>query len=73
MIDKNTRKKLKKIQKQIDKLKKENKKTEFRPCLNDADLRLKEEDLKIIRAKIQALEKEQDRFILNSGGIKHGV
>ena len=72
MIDKETRKKLKKIQKETDKLNKELKKLEFRPCQNDADLKKKDEDLKSLREKILSLEKEQDRYMLHAGGIEHG-
>lgn len=70
MIDKATRKRLKKIQKGIKQLKKEYKKMECHPCQNDAELREKDANLKMLMDKIYALEKEQDRFILNTGRIK---
>ena len=47
-MDKETRKKLKKIQKEIDRLKGAMNKLALRPCHGDADLKQKEEDLKII-------------------------
>ncbi|MBW2609670.1 MAG: hypothetical protein JRC68_04915 [Deltaproteobacteria bacterium] len=73
MIDKETRKRLKKIQKEINLLNKEYKKVEFHPCQNDADLKRKDDNLKMIMEKIYALEKEQDRYILDTGRIKHGT
>ena len=71
MVDKTTRKILKKINKEIKELKKRYRKMEFRPCQNDAELRIKDEDLKGLMEKIYELEKEQDRFFLNSGRINH--
>ena len=73
MIGKTAKKQLKKIRNDIKKLQKEHDKMEFRPCMNDADLRQKEEDLKGVRNKIYELEKELDRYILNTGRIRHGV
>lgn len=73
MIDKETKKKLKKIQKEIKRLKKEFEKAELHPCQCDKDLKHKDEDLKKIRDKILSLENEQDRYILSTGGIRHGV
>ena len=69
MLDKETRRKLNRIKKDIKDLKKRYKKMEFRPCQNDAELKKKDEELKGIMDKIYALEKEQDRFILNSGRL----
>ena len=43
MIDKDTKKRLKKVQKEIKKVKREFGKTELRPCQNDAELEQKEE------------------------------
>ena len=71
MIGKAEKKKLKKIQKEIKALRKELAKNEFRPCQCDADLRQKDEDLKLFRAKILALENEKDRFMLKAGEIDH--
>jgi septal ring factor EnvC (AmiA/AmiB activator) len=62
MIDSETRKKLKRIQKEIKKIEKEIKKVEFRPCRGDADLKEKDKDL----------ERERDRYILDTGRINHG-
>jgi hypothetical protein len=69
MHDKVIRKRLKMIKKEIKGLKKMYKKVEFRPCQNDAELRAKDEELRVIMDKIYSLEKEQDRFILNSARI----
>ena len=71
MIDKQTKKKLKAIRKEIKRLKKNYEKLEFRPCNNDADLRAKDEDLKTLRNRINELEREQDRCILDSGSFHH--
>ena len=73
MIDKKTKKRLKKIQREIKKAKKELDKVELRPCQSDADLKRKEDDLKDLANKIRALEKEQDRHILDTGKIKHTI
>ena len=61
-----TRKKIKKLKKDIKELRKMYRKLEFRPCQNDADLIAKESELKSLMDKIYNLEKEQDRFILDS-------
>ena len=71
MIDKKTRKRLKQIEKEISKLKKETKKVEFRPCHSDLELKQKDEDIKALREKIYQLEKGQDRYILNTGNPTH--
>jgi peroxiredoxin family protein len=73
MIDKATKKKLKKIQREIKKAKKELDKVELRPCQNDADLKRKEDDLKDLADNIRALEHEQDRHILDTGKVKHTI
>jgi len=73
MIDKGAKKRLKKIQKEIKKVKKELGKTELRPCQNDAELKRKEEDLKELGDKLRALEKEQDRYILDTGRVEHSI
>jgi predicted nucleic acid-binding Zn-ribbon protein len=67
MTDKATRKRLKKIRKEIKTLKKTYQKIELRPCKNDEELKQKDMDLKGIMERIYELEKEQDRFFLNSG------
>jgi len=71
MIDKETRKKLKKIKKTIRQLQKQIKKLEFRPCRNDSELKQKDKDIKTLRAKIYELEKEHGRYILKAGNTKH--
>jgi len=71
MIGKAEKKKLKKIRKEIKALRKALAKNEFRPCQCDADLRQKDEDLKMLRAKILVLENEKDRFMLKRGEIDH--
>ena len=71
MPHKEARKKLKEIEKELSNLEKERRKTEFLPCRGDADLKLKEMDLQTIRHKMLEVEKKRDRFILNSGSVKH--
>ena len=71
MIGKAEKKKLKEIRKEIKALRKALAKNEFRPCQCDADLRQKDEDLKMLRAKILSLENEKDRFMLKRGEIDH--
>jgi septal ring factor EnvC (AmiA/AmiB activator) len=73
MIDKETKKRLKKIQKEIKRVKKELSKGELRPCQSDADLKNKEEELVRLGDELRALEKEQDRYILDSGRVKHSI
>lgn len=72
MIDKQSKKRLKNIRKEIKRLLKKHNKLEFKPCNNDAELRAKDEELKILRERINGLEKEQDRCLLNSGSLHHG-
>jgi septal ring factor EnvC (AmiA/AmiB activator) len=73
MIDKETKKRFKKIQQEIKRIKKELSKIELRPCQNDAELKQKEADLKELSIKLREFEKEQDRFILDSGRVKHSL
>jgi chromosome segregation ATPase len=73
MIDKEAKKRLKRIEKEIKKSKKELHKLELRPCQNDVELQQKEEDLKGLNDKLRDLEKEQDRYILDSGRVKHSL
>jgi 5'-deoxynucleotidase YfbR-like HD superfamily hydrolase len=56
---------MKTIKKEIKELRKKYKKIEVRPCQNDAELLLKDSELKEIMEKIYALEQEKDRLILN--------
>jgi septal ring factor EnvC (AmiA/AmiB activator) len=61
MQDKDGRKRLKEIEKELRGLEKEFKKMELRPCQNDAELIAKEKDLKVYMDKILDLEKKRDR------------
>jgi seryl-tRNA synthetase len=71
MIDKKTSKRLKQIDKERSKLKKQIKKLEFRPCHSDFDLRQKDEEIKGLREKDHELEKEHDSYILKTGNMEH--
>jgi hypothetical protein len=54
---------VKQIQKEIEKLRAEYQKTEFRPCHGDIDLFQKDKDLSLLKDKIYALEKERDAHL----------
>jgi hypothetical protein len=73
MKDKEIRKRRKHIKKEMNNLKKGLRKMELRPCLKDVELKQKEKDIEALREKIVAMEKERDRYILNSGGLKQGI
>ncbi|MDB4444332.1 hypothetical protein N9174_03240 [bacterium] len=62
MADKKTKKKIKKIQNEIDQLEELFKKMELRPCQGDADLSQKEEDMNDLKEKISAKKMERDRY-----------
>ncbi len=70
-IDKQTKKKLKGIHKEIKKLKKKYNKLEFKPCKCDAELREKDQELELLRGMINDLEKEQDRCLIKSGMLNY--
>jgi hypothetical protein len=54
---------VKQIQKEIERLRDEYQKTEFRPCHGDLDLIQKDEDLGSLKDKIYELEKERDTYL----------
>ena len=62
MPDKDGRKRLKEIEKELKDLAKEFKMMELRPCQNDAELIEKEKDLKVHMDRILDLERERDRY-----------
>jgi hypothetical protein len=72
-VDKETRKKVKRIEKAITRLKKELKNMELRPCHSDAEIQEKGEDLRTLKLEIYGLEKEANQYILYISGIRHGV
>ena len=59
MADKKTKKKIKKIQNEIDQFEELFKKMELRPFQGDADLSQKEEDMKRLKDKINAKKMER--------------
>ena len=67
-MDKETRKKLKRIRREIDRFKGELKKMQLRPFHGDAELRKKEEDLKIMKREIYELEKEANQLTVYISG-----
>ena len=60
---KSKEKTVKQIQKEIEKLRAEYQKTEFRPCHGDLDLFQKDKDLGLLKDQIYALEKEKDAHL----------
>ena len=62
MADKKIKKKIKKIQNEIDQLEELFKKMELRPCQGDDDLSQKEEDMTRLRNEINAKKMERDQY-----------
>lgn len=62
MVNKATKRVIKKIQNEIDQLKKEFKEMEIRPCQGDADLEQREKDLGEVKEQILELEKEVHEY-----------
>ena len=60
-------KNLKKIQKDIARLKAEYQKRELRPFNNDADLKKKDKDLKMLKREIDMLEREINELAMRAG------
>jgi len=72
MMNKKSRKNIKEAQKELYRLKDLLKKIELRPCSGDADLRQKEDEIKMLKREIYDLEKETNRLVLfiEGGGSK---
>ena len=70
MINRVARKRLKKIQKQIDRLRADYNKMELRPCLSDLDLKAKDAALTSLLEKIYELEEDKLEYRRTRGGIK---
>jgi len=70
MINRVGRKRLKKIQKQIDRLRADYSRMELRPCLSDLDLKAKDADLTSLLEKIYELEEDKLAYRRTRGGIK---
>ena len=64
MMNKKFQKNIKEIQKELDRLKDLLKAAELRPCQGDADLKQKEEEIKILQREIYDMEKETNKLIL---------
>ena len=62
MVNKASKRVIKKIQNEIDQLKKEFKEMEIRPCQGDADLEQREKDLVVLKKQIYELEREVDKY-----------
>jgi hypothetical protein len=61
MVRKSKKIKIKKIQKEIDKLKRKAKEMELRPCYGDADLAQREKDIMMHKKKINEMEREVEK------------
>jgi hypothetical protein len=70
VISRVVRKRLKKIQKEIDRLRADYSRIELRPCLTDAELKEKDADLTSLLDKIYALEADKQEHKRTRGGIK---
>ena len=70
MINRVGRKRLKKIQKQINRLREDYSKMELRPCLSGTELKEKDEALTLLLQRIYELEEDKQEHMRTSGGIK---
>ena len=70
MVNRVARKRLKKIQKEIDRLRKNYSRVELRPCRTDAELKEKDEALTSLLEQIYALEQDKREHKRTHGGIK---
>jgi len=71
MTEKNVRKRIKAIKKEIDKRRHEISKTELLPCHNDKDLREKEENIIKLWNLVKDLEKKKDNLMLIAMGFRN--
>jgi Sec-independent protein translocase protein TatA len=62
-----TKKELKNIEKEVGELKKELRKVESRPCVSDSDLKQRDEEVKALTNRIDALETKKELFVLENG------
>lgn len=62
MVDRKTKKELKKIDKEIEELEKLYEELYISPCQNDRELREKEQALTELKTKTHELEKKRDRL-----------
>jgi peptidoglycan hydrolase CwlO-like protein len=72
-MEKETRRNIKRIQKEIDRLKEELRKIELRPCSGDAELKKKEKDLRMLKQEISELEKEARQYELYVSAVRQDV
>ncbi len=61
-MDRESRKNLKKIQKEMERLKEVYKKLELRPCHTDAELEKKDKELRMLKNEIYKLEREVNQL-----------
>lgn len=64
MTDKKDRNNIKKVQKEVNKLKEKLKKAELFPCRGDSELKQKDENIQMLKREIYKLEKEANLFSL---------
>jgi hypothetical protein len=55
---------IKRIQKEVNRLKEKLKKAELVPCRGDSELRQKDERIQMLKREIYSLEKEANLFLL---------
>jgi cob(I)alamin adenosyltransferase len=72
MINRKSQKNIKEAQKELQRFKDLLKKIELRPCYGDADLKQKENEIKMLEHDIYELEKETNKLVLfiERGGSK---
>ncbi|MFC1535239.1 hypothetical protein ACFLZG_07675 [Thermodesulfobacteriota bacterium] len=64
MRDKKSRKDIKKMKNELNRLKELLKKLELRPCRGDADLKQKDEEVQMLKRTIYDLERETNIFVI---------
>jgi hypothetical protein len=64
MTDKKFQKDIKKIKKELYRSKEQLKELELRPCQGDADLKQKDEEIKMLKREIYKLETKTNQFKL---------
>ena len=72
MTAKRNKREIKRIHREIDRLKDKLKKVELRPCHGDTDLRKKEEELILLKHEIYDLEKSANQYAIHISGLGNG-
>ena len=64
IMDKESRKNIKNLQREMDRLKEAYKKIELLPCQNDAELKKKDDDLKALKKELYEVERDLNQLAL---------